>query len=259
MQKNPSLFVQLLLAVAITAQLSCARPTAAPQPEPTSSPSPTEQAQIEQILQRYEQALGGKEALDALTSYRLKASFTFPGMAGTIESWRKEPLKTLSVTTFPRIGVLKKGFDGETRWVQTPAGTFSSESGPQEIAELEREADAYSAGKIRAFFDSLKLQPKAWLSGRDVYVIEGKPAKGPAEKLYFDIENGLLLRWDMARRRADRGTVWVKIHFDDYRDVAGVKLPHKMRFAFEQFSFNVQVNEVEHNIPIDDAIFKKPN
>ena len=258
MRNNPRPLAPLLLTVLLTAQLSCARRTTTTQAEPTPSPSPTEQAQIEQILQRYEQAVGGKEAVDALTSYRLKASFTFPGMAGTIEAWRKEPLKTLSVTTFPRIGVLKKGFDGETRWVQTPAGTFSSESGPQEIADLEREADAYSAGKIRAFFDTLKLQPKAWLSGRDVYVIEGKPDKGPAEKLFFDVESGLLLRWDMARRRQDRGTLFVKIHFDDYREVSGVKLPFKMRFAFEHFNFNVQVNEVEHNIPIDDAIFRKP-
>lgn len=247
----------VLLAVLITAQLSCTRRKST-QAGPTPTPSDTEQAQIEQILQRYEQAIGGREALDALTSYRLKATFTFPGMAGTIEAWRKEPLKSLSITTFPRIGTLKKGFDGETRWVQSPAGTIS-DSGPQEIAELEREADAYSAGKIRAFFDTLKLEPKAWLSGRDVYVIEGKPAKGPAEKLFFDVENGLLLRWDMARRQEDRRTIFVKIHFDDYRDVGNVKLPFKMRFAFEHFNFNVLVNEVEHNIPIDDAIFKKPS
>ena len=247
----------VLLAVLITAQLSCARRTST-QAGPTATPSSTEQAQIEQILQRYEQALGGTEAIDALKSYRLKASFTLPGMAGTIEAWRKEPFKSLSITTFPRIGTLKKGFDGETRWVQTPAGTIS-DSSPQEIAELEREADAYSAGKIRAFFDTLKLEPKAWLSGRDAYVIEGKPAKGPAEKLFFDVETGLLLRWDMARRQDDRRTVFVKIHFDDYRDVGNVKLPFKMRFAFEHFNFNVLVNEVEHNIPIDDAIFRKPS
>ena len=247
----------VLLAVLLIVQLSCARrPSTGARG--SSSPSPGEQAKIEEILQRYEQAVGGKEAIDALTSYRLKARFTLLGMAGTIEAWRKEPQKTLSVANFPRIGTLKKGFDGETRWVQTPAGTTFTDSGPQEIAELEREADAYSASKIREFFDTLKLENKAWLSGRDVYVIEGKPVKGPAEKLFFDVENGLLLRWDMARRREDR-TVFVKIHFDDYRDVGGVKLPFKLRFAFEQFNFNVQVDEVEHNIPIDDAIFKKPS
>ncbi|HKY44630.1 MAG TPA: hypothetical protein VJM50_16185 [Pyrinomonadaceae bacterium] len=246
----------VLLAVLIIAQLSCmrGRSTGA---RSSSSPSPGEQAKIEEILQRYEQAVGGREAIDSLTSYRLKARFTLLGTGGTIEAWRKEPHKTLSVASFPRIGTLKKGFDGETRWVQTPAGNTFTDTGPQEIAELEREADAYSASKIREFFDTLKLENKAWLSGRNVHVIEGKPVKGPAEKLFFDVENGLLLRWDMARRREDR-TVFVKIHFDDYRDVGGVKLPFKLRFAFEQFNFNVQVDEVEPNIPIDDAIFRKP-
>src|SRR4026208_1799988 len=141
----------VLLAVLITVQLSCARRTTTGA-GPSSSPSPGEQAKIEEILQRYEQAVGGKEAIDGLNSYRMKARFTLLGMAGTIEAWRKEPQKTLTVATFPRIGTLKKGFDGETRWVQTPAGTVA-DSGPQEIAELEREADAYGASKIREFFD----------------------------------------------------------------------------------------------------------
>jgi hypothetical protein len=31
---------------------------------------------------------------------------------GTFEAWGKDPHKTLSVIEFPRIGTLKKGFDG---------------------------------------------------------------------------------------------------------------------------------------------------
>lgn len=49
----------VLLAVLITAQLSCERRIST-QTEATPSPSPDEQAQIEQILQRYEEAIGGK-------------------------------------------------------------------------------------------------------------------------------------------------------------------------------------------------------
>lgn len=187
----------------------------------------------------------------------MKGTFVLSGMKGTIESWRKEPEKTLTIVEFPRIGTLKKGFDGQTRWVQTPAGTVS-DSSPQEIAELARDAEVYSAGNIRSLFDSMKLENKARLNGRDMYVIEGKPAKGPAEKLFFDVENGLLVRWDMARKQAGRGTVFVKVHLDDYKDVDGVKVPFNVRFAFESFNFAVQVEELEHNIAIDDAIFKKP-
>jgi len=257
MRMKLPLFLPLLAAVVITAQLSCARSNPATDSQPAASPTPTEQAVIDQILQRYEQALGGKEAVAGIKSFKLKGTFDLNRMHGTIEGWRKEPGKTLSVIEFPYIGTLKKGFDGETRWVQTPAGTFTDTS-PQEVAELERDAEAYSAGTIKSQFESLKLENKARLSGRDVYVIEGKPIKGPSEKLFFDVESGLLLRWDMARRQSNRGTVFVKVHLGDYKDVNGVKVPFKIRFAFESFNFTVNLEEVQHNIDIDDAVFRKP-
>ena len=248
--------VSLLTVFVVAAQLSCVRPGPTSESNPAASPSPTEQEVIDQILQRYEQVLGGKDAIAEITSYKLKGTFELSGMTGTIEGWRKEPHKTLTVIGFPRLGTLKKGFDGETHWVQTPVGTFS-DSNSKEIAEMERDAEVYSSGKIKSLFESMKLENKARLSGRDVYVIEGKPAKGPAEKLFFDVENGLLVRWDMARREENR-TVFVKAHLDDYRDMGGVKVPFKVRFAYESFNFTVKVDDLQHNIPIDDSIFRKP-
>src|SRR4029079_16115146 len=136
------------------------------------------QAVIDQVLQRYEAALGGEEALSHVTSYKLKGTWELAGMTGTIESWRKEPHKTLVVIEFPRIGTLKKGFDGETRWVQTPAGTVS-DSSPQEIAGLATDDDVDSARNIKSLFEKLKLENNAKLNGHDMNVIEGIPAKGP--------------------------------------------------------------------------------
>jgi hypothetical protein len=236
-------------------QLSCARGGSRGGSHSAAS-TPEEQARIDEILQRYEDAIGGREAIANITSYKLKGTYELAGMTGKIEGWRKEPRKTLNVLELPRIGTLKKGYDGETNWVQTPAGTFT-DSSPQEVAQMERDAEVFSAGRIRSLFDSMKLENKARLNGRDMYVIEGKPAKGPAEKLFFDVENGLLVRWDMARRQANR-TVFVKAHLDDYQQVGNVKVPFKIRFAFESFNFTINLEEVQHNVAIDDAIFKKP-
>ena len=106
-------------------------------------------------------------------------------------------------------------------------------------------------------FDTMRLESRARLNGRDMYVVEGKPARGPAEKLFFDVENGLLVRWDMARREGNR-TVFVRVHLNDYKDVNGVKVPFNVRFAFESFTCIIKVGQIEANVPIDDAIFKKP-
>jgi hypothetical protein len=62
----------------------------------------------------------------------------------------------------------------------------------------------------------------------------------------------------MARRVPNRGTVFVKVHLEDYKDVAGVKMPFNVRFAFESFNFRIKVDEMEPNVAIDDAMFRKP-
>ena len=250
--------VRLILSLVVAAQLACTSPKAPIQPEPAKSPS-AEAALVDQILERYTEAVGGRAAIEGITSYKAQGRFSTSVMRqlGQFKIWGKDPRKSLSVIEFPRIGTLKKGFDGETRWVQTPAGTFTDES-PTQMAELEQDAEVYRAGKIRSLYESVKLEGKARLSGRDVHILEGKPAKGPAERLFFDTESGLLKRWDMVRRNPQRGNVFVKVHLDDYREVDGVKVPFKVRFAFESFELLLNVDVLEHNIPVDDALFAKP-
>lgn len=223
-----------------------------------ASPSPDETAIANQILDRYIAVVGGKEAINAVKSYKMKGSFEMASLNihGNLEVWAKDPNKSLSIIQFPGITPLKKGFDGQTRWVQTPVGTFR-QSGPQEMSEVERDAEVYSASRIRNLYERIRLDSRARLSGRDMYVVEGKPEKGPAEKLFFDVENGLLVRWDMARRQPQR-TVFVKVHLSDYRDVDGVKVPFNVRFAFESFDFTIKLDEMQHNLQMDDAIFRPP-
>jgi len=257
MQTRQTKILLVVLGLAIFSQIACSRSKRSTEPEATSSVSPAQVALVDQIFARYTEAIGGQEAIDRVTSYKTKGSFELGGMRGKLEVWGKDPDKNLTVIEFPRFGTLKKGFDGETRWVQTPAGTVS-DSNEQEIAEVERDAEIYRAGKLKNLYVSVKLGSKARLSGRDVYVVEGEQAKGPAEKLFFDVENALLVRWDMARRNPRRGTVFVKVHLSDYREVDGVKVPFNVRFAFESFSFTIKVDELQHNVAIDDAVFRKP-
>ena len=72
-------FLPLLMAVAMTAQLSCVRRTSTE--DASASRKPNEQAMIDQILQRYEEAVGGKDAIAAIKSYRMKGTFELPGMS----------------------------------------------------------------------------------------------------------------------------------------------------------------------------------
>lgn len=249
-----TVLIACFVGVLASAQSACNR---APAPAPSTTPDP--QQVVDEILERYTTAVGGQAAIDRVTSYRAKGRFAASLFkeTGTYEVWAKDPNKTLSVIQFPRVGTLKKGFDGETHWVQTPTAMANDESSSG-MAEVEKDADIYNAGKIKNLYESMRLEGKAQLNGRNVNVIEGKPVKGPAEKLLFDAQTGLLLRWDMVRRDPKRGNVFVKVTLDDYREVDGVKVPFNVRFAFETFELRLTVDELQHNVPLEDAMFRKP-
>jgi len=248
----------VVLVICLGTQLGCGRsPSSSGEPKSTSTPDQT--AIVDQILTRHQEALGGQDAIERVQSYKAEGTFesSLLPQRFAFSSWGKEPHKTLTVIQFPQIGALKKGFDGQNSWVQTPSGTFSDES-PKEMADVERDAEVYRAGRIKSLYYKMALEGNARLHGRDVYVVEGEPKKGPKEKLFFDKENGLLLRWDMVRRNPKRGNVFVKVHLDDYRDVDGLKVPFNVRLAFESFSVTLRLETLKHNVPIDDSVFEKP-
>jgi outer membrane lipoprotein-sorting protein len=252
------LMLCLPIACLLVVGSACTKKTDPPQANAKQAASDPN-AQIDGILQRYQAALGGQEAIEHVVSYHGKGTFStsVSTLTGSYEVWGKDPDKTLSIITFPQSIEIKKGYDGTTRWVQTPTGAVI-DANQNEMAEVERDADIYRVGKIRALYETMRMEPKARLHGHDVYVIEGIPVRGPSDKLFFDEKDGLLLRWDMVRKNPKRGNVFVKVHLDDYREVDGVKVPFKIRFAFESFDLTLTMDELKHNVAIDDSLFKKP-
>jgi len=253
---NPRASLLVLVCFVGLLQLSCVRRNP-PNVSASASPTPNEEEVVNKILDRFVEAAGGKEAIEGVKSYRMKGHFEMRALdlRGKMEVWAKDPQKSLTIIEFPGL-IVRKGFDGETHWAQTPFGSVTM-AGPQEMSEVENDSEVYNASRIRNLYDRMKLDKKARLSGRDVYIVEGQPTKGPAEKLFFDVENGLLVRWDMARRQADR-RVFVKVYLNDYRDIDGVKIPFNVRMAFELFDFSLIVDEMQHNVEINDAIFRRP-
>ena len=116
---NMALFCCFVGALA-SAQSGCNR-ASSPGPATTAA-TPDPQRVVDEIFERYTTAVGGKTAIERITSYKAKGRFSTSLFkeTGTYEAWGKNPNKTLSVTQFPHVGTIKKGFDGETRWVQTP-------------------------------------------------------------------------------------------------------------------------------------------
>jgi hypothetical protein len=75
--------------------------------------------------------------------------------------------------------------------------------------------------------------------------------------LYFDPTSGLLVR--LVRWNATPvGPVPTEINYDDYRDVAGVKMPFTWTVSQTYMQMTIKLSGIQANAPVDAKVFAKP-
>jgi zinc protease len=241
-----------MLAIAFSVRAQNAAPTNPPAAKTSALPS------ADQIVDRYLQAEGGRAAFEKLTSRVMKGTLNVPSMSwsGTFEIREKAPNRSLEILTVNG-AAFRQGFDGTAGWTDDPQYGLRDQTGA-ELAETRRESDFYHTIDMRKLYSKFTFVGTETVNDRDAYVIEATvPEGGPPEKMYFDVENGLLLR-DVSLRHGPGEPSQYEQDYEDYRDVDGIKLPHTIRHTSEGTLVIITVEEYHHNVPIDDAEFAKP-
>jgi zinc protease len=213
---------------------------------------------VDQVLDKYIKAIGGKAAIEMLTSRVSKGTFEMDQLSGPAaeEIDAKAPNKQYMVTDAPNLGQIKRGFNGAAGWEDNPQMGMRDITGA-ELAAMKRDADFYGEINFKDHYPTMTVKGKESVNGHDAYVIEATPPDGAADTIYFDADSGLLVR---LQREIDgpNGKATLEVTYEDYREVDGIKLPYVMHFSIGQFAFAIKLNEVKHNVPIDDAKFEKP-
>jgi photosynthetic reaction center cytochrome c subunit len=213
-------------------------------------------ANADAILNQYIRALGGRAALERVTTRVMTGMMvTQGGMKAPLEVYEKAPNKTLTIFRAPH-GTNQMGFDGVIGWTKTPERGLREEADGA-LDMIKSEAEFYKELKLEERYSKLTLLGLAQLDNREAYVIEAAPPHGQPERLYFDRQTGLLVRLD---RVPNLGPQKMQMHtyFEDYRAVDGVKLPFAIRRARPGFTWTYQFDEIKLNAPLDDSRFNKP-
>ena len=100
---------------------------------------------VDQILDKYVQAIGGKAAIEKLSSRVCKGTFEMDQMPGPAaeEIYEKAPNKQYMVTDAPSFGQARRGFNGGVGWEDNPQSGLRDITGP-ELAAMKRDADRKS-------------------------------------------------------------------------------------------------------------------
>jgi hypothetical protein len=148
-----------------------------------------------------------------------------------------------------------KTYDGRTAWVAEgwrPLPLMELTAGNLEGARIE--ALIFFPATIKDAFTGWQVG-SATIDDKPVEVLQGRSGGQPVN-FYFD-EAGLLVR-NVRWNRTPVGTVPTQVDFSDYRDVAGVKMPHKIVVTWTDGQNTVTLNQIQANVAIDAAKFATP-
>jgi zinc protease len=214
---------------------------------------------VDHILDKYVKAIGGKEAIEKVTSRSMKGTFDIEAMSvsAPVEMYAKAPNKSAMKIDVPNFGVVNRVFDGATGWDSNPMTGLRELSGV-ELAEMKRASDFYQELNYKKHYAKMEVKGKEKVGSYETYVIEATPAEGSPEKLYFDVNTGLLVRQD-GESESPQGKTPVETYVDDYRLVDGVKIAHTVKQVNPQMTWVIKITEVKNNVEIDGAKFNKPS
>jgi len=215
----------------------------------------------DQIFDKYLAAIGSANHVAALTSYTAR---------GTYRGWDDQepnPLQVYARAPNQRLwswhtsfGDRTMVYDGRDGWV-----TASRVERPvplefltgQELDGTRLEAELTFPTRIKQALAQVRVGVPASINDRDVHVVQGRTPAGTLVTLYFDIESGLLTR---LRRYTDSpvGRIVTQYDYEDYRPVAGVRIPFKWTRTWLDGRSVFQLTEVEPNINVSPSRFARP-
>jgi len=205
---------------------------------------------LDHILERYIQALGGRSAIEELTTRTCTGRFV-DDLSWTDPPVQTHPLKALAkipdkwVTTVQvSKGIEQNGFDGRIGWKVNPDRIERDDRMSRSwLGYLLNPQGALTIGK---YFPGMILRTKDTLRGRAVYVVGTASQDRTQNVLYFDVETGLLTQI---------GSSW---ELRDYREVDGVKFPFRIATSRKGGESYFAFDRIEYNVPINDARFAIP-
>jgi photosynthetic reaction center cytochrome c subunit len=214
---------------------------------------------VDQVFDKYIQALGGVQRLAALTSYSAKGTYIGFETEQTVvpmEIFAKAP-SSRAMIVHMAVGDNARVFDGKNAWIAAsdkPLPLYSPTGGNLEGAKLD--GILMFPAQLKGAFANWRVSATG-IDDKLVRVLQGTNPRQPPVNFYFDGTSGLLVR---VLRYVDTavGRVPFQIDYSNYKDVAGVKIPHKWVLTWTNGQATSELTQVQANAAIDASKFGRP-
>lgn len=211
-------------------------------PLPPRPAQPKDRPKVEDIIARYNVAVGSPAAMAKL------GKLTFKGIRLERDGKTSEPEEvrwdhgTLTVTTTYGKYILAERFDGKT--VSKTGDGSPITLHPDEVAQIERESRLFGAADLARIYTKLDLRSVDRIDGKTIYVIQATPSEGSSERLFFDATTGFLVR-RIVTTPTVVGDFQFQVDYSDFKSVRGIKFPMTIRFAMPAVVWTRKISDVK--------------
>ena len=234
---------------------------------PVAAP-PARAQTADDVIQKHIAAIGGRDALQKITSRRSTGTITIAtaqgNIGGTIEFDTKAPNKSriameldLSAMGIADKMVIDTKFNGTTG-VSLNSLQGDAELSGNQLDNMRNNVFPTSLLTYKELGYTMELLPKEQVNGKDTFVIRASPKTGSVTKLYFVATSYMLVK-TVATINVPMagGDVEQTSEQSDFRKVDGITLPFTLTRSDAVQTATIKLTKVEHNVALDDKIFSK--
>lgn len=210
---------------------------------------------VDQVLQCFVAALGGKTELEMIRTVTLRGTIDLPDFKanGTTVEYFKYPDHFAAVTDIEGHGSTKLVYDGHEGWQVDPRNGLTQVTGA-DLADIQRRANIHWNLKLHEFYPNIQVKGRETANDEDAWRLEASLENSTFD-FFFSVKTGLLIRFD-SDQHVPNGTSRVSI--SDYRPVGKVLFAFGAAQTAGAVKWTRKLTAVRFNEAIDDSVFLKP-
>jgi len=256
-------------AVALAAAAACGgsakTPAARPAPAPSTDAAPAggrakavDLSTAEGVLEASLAAQGGRERMGKVKAMRQLGTFRIPqmGMKGAMTSLSSAPRNSMLLIELPGIGNIRQGVSGDVAWEVSPLTGARVITG-DERAQLLRESTFNGELIWKQLYPKAELAGEVEFAGKPAVKVVLTAADGDVQTRYL-AKDTLLPLGVQTVARTQMGQVPVEVEVSDWREVGGIKYPHRMQRKEGPQTIEVVIDKIELDPKLDPDAFAVP-
>lgn len=212
----------------------------------------------EKILDRYVEAAGGLAAFDAITNRATKGSLELvaQGITMNMTVYAAKPNNAYVLAEAEALGKMESGISGDVAWSNSVLQGPQIKEGPEKDNSM-RDATFDRLIYWRKDLESAETIGVESVDGKPAYKVITSPKLGKEQTLYFDQASKLLVKIE-STAVSQAGEIPLEAYIEDYREIDGVRLPHRIRVNVLGQERIITTHSAEHNVQIPPGRFDLP-